>query len=159
MVGGSWRRACLVGLLGVLVGCSSGRPEVAHLDWPVEGGRFSSPYGRRGWKFHDGIDISAPAGTPVRSVLDGIVIFSGVRRGYGNVVVVRHAKGFWTLYGHNQRNFVHRGDRVAQGECIATVGTSGNATGPNLHFEVRRDGEPVDPTEYLTPEVLVGLRR
>lgn len=115
---------------------------------PVEG-TVTSPYGRRGRSFHYGIDISAAGGSPVRCVLPGAVTFSGREGDYGNLVIVDHGKGLETFYGHNARNLVVAGQRVRAGDRIATVGRSGNATGHHLHFEIRIDGKPVNPLQFL----------
>ncbi len=124
--------------------------------WPIDGGRISSKYGRRGSSFHDGLDIAAPAGTPVYAAHDGIVVYSddGLS-GYGNLVIVRGSDGLTTVYAHNRRNTVRLGEVVERGEKIAEVGSSGRSTGPHLHFEVRaRDSGgrfiSMDPLPILT---------
>lgn len=110
----------------------------AALGWPLQGGRLSSTYGRRGRSFHDGIDIAAPVGTPVYAAHDGVVVYSddGLS-GYGNLVIIRGRSGLTTVYAHNRRNLVELGELVDRGEQIAEVGTTGRSTGPHLHFEVR----------------------
>jgi murein DD-endopeptidase MepM/ murein hydrolase activator NlpD len=117
--------------------------------WPVRGGDISSGFGMRNGVMHDGIDIRAPRGTPVRAADRGVVIFSGRQRGYGNVVIIRHDGHYATVYGHNTLNLVRVGDRVARGEIVATMGRTGDATGSNVHFEVRRDNLARNPLEYL----------
>jgi lipoprotein NlpD len=119
------------------------------LAWPVGGGTVTSGFGERGHSFHDGIDIGAPIGTPVRAAQDGDVIYSDVLRGYGNVIIVRHARGFATVYAHNQRNRTHEGQHVRQGEVIGNVGDSGRTSGANLHFEVRQDNVARNPLYFL----------
>jgi murein DD-endopeptidase MepM/ murein hydrolase activator NlpD len=119
--------------------------------WPVAGGTVTSGFGERGSSFHDGIDISAPVGTPVRAAQDGEVIYSDTLNGYGNVIIVRHDQGFATVYAHNQSNRVHEGQRVRRGEMIGSVGTSGHATSANLHFEVRKDNVAQNPLYFLPP--------
>jgi murein DD-endopeptidase MepM/ murein hydrolase activator NlpD len=125
----------------------------SHVDrqfaWPVLGGTMTSPFGMRHGVMHDGIDIAAPAGTPVRAADDGTVIYSGRLRGYGNVVIVQHSRGYVTVYGHNERNLVREGERVARGQEIAQLGATGRATGPNLHFEIRYDNQAENPLAYL----------
>lgn len=121
------------------------------LEWPVASGRVTSRFGNRGSSFHDGIDISAPIGTPVKAAHDGAVIYSDVLRGYGNVIIVRHSNGVATVYAHNHRNWVTRGDAVRKGQVIASVGESGRTSGPNLHFEVRRNNIARDPLGFLPP--------
>ena len=119
--------------------------------WPITGGTLSSRFGERGHRFHEGIDISAPIGTPVHAAEGGEVIYSDVLRGYGNVIIVRHAQGFATVYAHNQSNRVHEGQHVRRGEVIASVGDSGRTSGANLHFEVRYDNVARDPLYFLPP--------
>lgn len=118
-------------------------------------GRISSHFGERNDPFtgqkrmHHGLDLAAPAGTPVRAAADGIVRFAGKRGGYGNVVIVEHADGTETRYAHLRDLSVKRGASVAAGENIATVGSTGRSTGPHLHFELRRNGEAVAPEEWM----------
>jgi murein DD-endopeptidase MepM/ murein hydrolase activator NlpD len=119
--------------------------------WPVWSGRVTSGFGMRHGTMHDGIDIAAPLGTPVRAADAGVVVFAGRLNGYGNTVIVRHSDNYVTVYGHNCRNVVTEGARVARGQSIAEIGTSGRTTGPNLHFEVRYDNLAYDPLSYLAP--------
>lgn len=126
-------------------------PGAPVFDWPVAGGQLSSPFGNRGASFHDGIDISAPVGTPVNAAHDGVVIYSDVLRGYGNVIIVRHANSYATVYAHNRRNLVRTDDRIRRGQVIAYVGDSGRTSGPNLHFEVRYNNVARDPLRFLPP--------
>jgi len=98
---------------------------------------------------HWGIDIAAPAGSPVWSVDNGEVAFAGVQRGYGNVVIIRHTDARETLYAHLSAILVRLGDAVQAGQEIGRVGSTGRVTGPHLHFELRVKGERVDPIEYL----------
>ncbi|HKA56871.1 MAG TPA: M23 family metallopeptidase, partial [Candidatus Binatia bacterium] len=112
--------------------------------WPLEG-EVTSGFGPRNGRFHDGLDIAAPRGTPVLAAADGQVIFSDVLRGYGKVVIVRHAGGYLTVYAHNSGNLVAEGQLVRRGERLATVGESGHVTGASLHFEVRKDNLARDP--------------
>jgi murein DD-endopeptidase MepM/ murein hydrolase activator NlpD len=121
--------------------------------WPVTAGLVSSPFGIRNGVMHDGVDIVAVAGTAVRAADDGTVIFAGRLRGYGNAVILRHSGGYVTVYGHNQRNLVRYGAAVVRGQVIAELGSTGRATGPNLHFEVRFQGQPQNPVAYLPPPV------
>jgi murein DD-endopeptidase MepM/ murein hydrolase activator NlpD len=109
---------------------------------PVSG-VISSPEGWRKdpingeTRYHAGTDIAAPAGTPIRAVTDGRVIESGVKGGYGNTVVIQAEDGRKMLYAHNNQNFVQAGDWVSRGEEIAEVGSTGRATGPHVHFEIK----------------------
>ena len=117
------------------------------LSWPARG-TLTSRYGPRWGRMHQGIDIGARPGTPIYSAGAGRVLYSGRLGSYGNVVIVRHEE-LATVYAHNRRNRVRKGDRVQRGELIAEVGASGNATGPHLHFEVRKNDRPLDPLRYL----------
>jgi len=96
-------------------------------------------------RHHDGMDIAAPEGTPIRSIRGGEVTFSGERGGYGNIVIVDHGNGLSTRYAHCRDLNVKKGDRVYPGTILGTVGSTGQSTGPHLHLEARRDGKPVDP--------------
>jgi murein DD-endopeptidase MepM/ murein hydrolase activator NlpD len=126
-----------------------GQPGSLSLAWPV-GGSPTSGFGVRNGAHHDGLDIPMPRGTPVRAAESGRVIHSGSGlAGYGNLVILRHAGRISTVYAHNRRNLVRVGEFVERGQVIAEVGESGNATTPHLHFEVRRDGSPIDPLRYL----------
>ncbi len=118
--------------------------------WPLNG-RLTSHFGPRNGSFHDGIDIAAPAGTPVRAAAAGRVIFSDALRGYGNVVIVKHANGFTTVYAHHRRNLVQDGQAVQRGDIIGEVGETGRVTGPSLHFEVRSGKNARNPLHYLHP--------
>jgi murein DD-endopeptidase MepM/ murein hydrolase activator NlpD len=117
--------------------------------WPVTAGVVSSPFGMRNGAMHDGVDIAAPAGTPIYAVDNGTVIFVDRLHGYGNVVIVRHSGGYVTIYGHNQRNLVNDGESVVRGQQIAEMGASGRASGSNLHFEVRFNNQAENPMAYL----------
>lgn len=97
------------------------------------------------WRRHLGVDYGAPTGTPVRVVADGVVEFAGVQNGYGNVIYVQHRGNRVTVYAHLSRMHVRKGQRVSQGDHIGAVGSTGWATGPHLHFEIREDGRQVDP--------------
>ncbi len=101
-------------------------------------------------RFHKGVDIAAPAGSPVRAVASGEVVFSGRAEGYGNLVTLDHGDGVMTRYAHNGANLVSVGERVAAGQEIALVGTSGWSTGPHLHFEVIGEGQLIDPQPFLS---------
>jgi murein DD-endopeptidase MepM/ murein hydrolase activator NlpD len=120
-----------------------------HFAWPVTSGALSSPFGMRNGAMHDGVDITAPAGTPVHAADDGNVIFAGHLHGYGNVVIIQHGGGYVTVYGHNQRNLVPDGASVKRGQQVAEIGASGRASGPNLHFEVRFNNQAENPLAYL----------
>lgn len=113
-----------------------------------EFGRRSDPLGA-GRRPHQGIDLASKRGAPIFPLQEGRVVLSGWQSGYGNVVVVRHANGMETLYGHNSENLVHAGQSVTSSTPLATVGSTGRSTAPHLHFEVRRNGVHVDPVPYI----------
>lgn len=100
---------------------------------------------------HQGLDMSAPTGTPIRAAADGVVVIADVQGGYGNCTVIDHGNGLGTLYGHQSAFNVEVGDRVTRGQVIGFVGSTGHSTGPHLHWEVRQFGDPVDPLLYLGP--------
>ena len=116
--------------------------------WPVRG-TLISPYGQRWGRLHSGIDIAAPAGTPIAASASGTVAYSGSMGGYGLIVVIQHAGGIATAYAHNSSNSVSVGQAVSQGQTIAAVGCTGHCFGDHVHFEVRVGGSPVDPMGYL----------
>ena len=125
--------------------------------WPVgvNGTYITSPFGNRlhpiqgVYKYHSGIDIgNAGYGAPVLAAADGIVTYAGVMSGYGNCVMINHGSGIVTLYGHGQTIYATLGQTVKQGDVIMAVGSTGNSTGPHLHFEIRRENRAVNP-EYL----------
>lgn len=112
---------------------------VGPLVWPVAAGQLSSRFGMRSGSFHEGLDIRAEEGTEVFAAHAGVVAYVGDEwQGYGNMIVLA-GKGFCTVYAHNNRNLVNEGDTVEPGQQIATVGMTGTATGPHVHFEVRVD--------------------
>ena len=116
--------------------------------WPVRG-KLSSRFGRRGGRPHDGVDIATRKGTQVRAAEAGRVIHSGRLGDYGRVVIIKHAGHYSSVYAHNHRNRVKKGEFVERGEVVAEVGSSGNASGPHLHFEIRRQRRPQDPLQLL----------
>lgn len=118
-------------------------------------GRLSSPFGWRrhpilGYRrFHSGLDFAASYGSTIRAADTGMVIFSGWYGGYGKAIIINHGNGISTLYGHSSNLYVTEGQRVKRGQAIAAVGSTGLSTGPHLHFEVRKNGTPVNPANYL----------
>ena len=123
--------------------------------WPLQG-IFTSPFGYRinpisgRRKFHAGIDIAAPQYTKIRSPGEGKVLFVGHKSGYGKTVEIDHGHGVITRYAHNSRLLVKSGQQVKKGQAIAKVGSTGDSTGPHLHYEIRVDGIAVDPIKYIT---------
>jgi murein DD-endopeptidase MepM/ murein hydrolase activator NlpD len=118
------------------------------LGWPVSGPVVSG-FGMRGGRMHEGIDITCSTGTPVRASGDGTVIWAGWRGGYGNAVAIDHGGGLSTLYAHNSALASSVGQSVVRGQVIAYAGSTGNSSGPHVHFEVRVNGTAVDPLGYL----------
>lgn len=137
--------------------------EKVNFQMPVNG-RISSDFGSRfhpvdrKMKFHGGLDIAVPRNTPVGAAADGIVKFAGWKGGYGNVVVIQHRDGSETFYGHNDKLLVAEGQEVAAGDVISLSGSTGKSTGPHLHFEVRVNGEAVNPSKFFS-NVLPDTRR
>ena len=122
-----------------------------NFNWPVQG-QLTSGYGVRNGRRHDGIDIAAPRGTPVKASQDGEVVFSSSLRGYGNLILIKHEGDMFTVYAHNSRNLKEKGSKVKQGEVIARVGTTGRATGPHVHFEIREGSKAQNPMSYLSSQ-------
>jgi len=126
---------------------------------PVKAGWISSFYGTRRDPFtgkrarHEGVDFAGRDGAPVVAVGAGVISWSADRYGYGNMVEVNHGNGYVTRYAHNKANLVAVGDKVEKGQAIALMGSTGRATGPNLHFEVIRNGRTVDPLDYIKAQV------
>jgi len=117
--------------------------------WPVAG-KCVDVFEESERKRHQGIDISASSDTPIKAAGSGVVIYSGnTIRGYGNLIILRHSEEYVTVYAHNQVNLVEEGARIEKGQVIGRVGQTGRATGPHLHFEIRRNNKPVDPLPYL----------
>jgi len=150
-------KAAALLLAALLAGCSSAPPKPT-LDerihrgdfrWPLEG-ELSSAFGPRSGGHHRGIDILAPAGTPVLAAARGYVSYAGNgMRGYGNAVILDHGDGLSTLYGHLETIRVKSAEVVKTGDVVGTVGRTGNATTSHLHFELRVDREAVDPVGYM----------
>jgi len=131
------------------------RAEVLPSGRPVLKGWVASNYGKRTDPFsgkkgvHHGIDFAGISGAEVMAVAGGVVTRAEVVSGYGNLIEVRHADGFSTRYAHNKDNLVQTGDVVKKGQVIALLGSTGKSTGPHVHFEVRREGRPLDPQEFI----------
>lgn len=139
--------------------------------WPTEG-QITSLYGYRfspmarddaeSGEFHPGVDIANHPDTLISATADGTVLFAGWSHGYGNLVVIDHGYGLQTVYGHTSKALVKAGDRVLKGQVIAYMGTTGRSTGAHLHYEVRRQGRPVNPMPFLKvrgPGELYGFAR
>jgi murein DD-endopeptidase MepM/ murein hydrolase activator NlpD len=122
---------------------------------PTEGARITSDFGPRrdpfrgGGGMHEGVDLAAPSGTPIFATAEGVVVFAGRQSGYGNVVKIRHAFGFETVYAHLRKSRVQLGQRVERGARIADMGSTGRSTGSHLHYEVRIDGQAINPDRFM----------
>ena len=122
--------------------------------FPIRG-TITSNYGKREnpisgkEEFHSGIDIATSPGTPISATADGIVSFSGWNGGSGNLVVLEHGFGFSTFYAHNKKNIVKVGQKVRRGDVIGYIGSTGNATGPHIHYEIWKNGRSVNPNKYI----------
>jgi murein DD-endopeptidase MepM/ murein hydrolase activator NlpD len=129
--------------------------EVTPSGRPVKKGWLSSGFGKRtdpfsGKKsYHRGVDFAGKRGSEVVAVASGVVVRSEKASGYGNLVEIRHADGYSTLYGHNQKNLVSEGDVVTKGDTIALLGSTGRSSGPHVHFEVHRNGQSVNPSRFV----------
>ncbi|MDH7500182.1 MAG: peptidoglycan DD-metalloendopeptidase family protein [candidate division NC10 bacterium] len=126
------------------------------LPWPSQGDLIAS-FGRREhpryhtFTFNKGIDIAAPMGEEIRAVFEGIVLFADWFRGYGRLAIIDHGQGFFSLYAHASELMVKAGDKVSPRQVIGKVGDSASPEGPRLHFEIRQDGKPMDPLQWLVP--------
>lgn len=117
---------------------------------PVAEGYISSSFGERNGRRHTGLDIAAPQGSEIMAAADGLATFAGENGGYGNYLVIDHGGGVETRYAHCSEILVKEGDRVGRGEVVALVGSTGNSTGPHLHFEITENGEFLDPAERVS---------
>ncbi len=119
--------------------------------WPVKG-KLISNYGAKGkGLYNDGLNIAAPKGSPVKAAENGVVAYAGSElKGYGNLILLKHADGYLTAYAHNNRNLVTRGQKIKRGQVIAKIGMTGNVDRPQLHFQIRRGKNTVNPARYLT---------
>jgi murein DD-endopeptidase MepM/ murein hydrolase activator NlpD len=125
-------------------------PHRAHFSWPLNGRVLTSYGAAAGGGHNDGINIAAPRGTPIAAIEAGTVAYAGNElRGYGNLVLVKHADGWISAYAHCDELLVKKGDQVDRGKAIAKVGSTGNVSEPQLRFELRRGNRPVDPRQFL----------
>ncbi len=120
--------------------------------WPVpSSSRISSGFGRRWGRHHDGIDIPARNGAHIVSIDSGVVVYSGKEMGgYGNITVVAHKNGIFSVYAHASKNYTAKGQKVHKGQVIALVGSTGRSTGPHLHFEIRRNSKALNPKNFVS---------
>jgi murein DD-endopeptidase MepM/ murein hydrolase activator NlpD len=129
---------------------SASKKSLSRLAWPLKG-ILTSRFGRRHGRNHEGIDIGAKKGTPIRAAAAGKVVFSGWGpTGYGKMVIIKHAGHLTTVYAHNDKNWVKKNMQVKKGQLIAAVGSTGRSSGPHLHFEVRNDTHAKNPLNYLS---------
>jgi len=136
-------------------------PAVPELLFPVPKGTVSSPFGYRWGRFHKGLDIAAPIGSPVLACSEGRVLFIGSRKGfrrYGNTILLDHGRGVYTYYAHLNEILVKKNQKVRRGQHIASVGNTGRSTGPHLHLEVRVVNTMYNPLAYFSPSDLTGTR-
>lgn len=119
--------------------------------WPVpSSNKTSSGFGQRWGRNHEGMDIPGRVGSHIVAASEGVVVYSGNEiGGYGNITVIAHKNGFFTVYAHAKVNFTKTGQRVYRGQVISQIGMTGRTYGPHLHFEIRRNGEAIDPSHYL----------
>ena len=141
-------------MVGDLESLGHARSEIENGDdqfiWPISSvSILTSVFGLRWGEIHPGLDMPAPRGTLVRAAKDGRVISSGYMGGYGREIVIEHRNNYHTRYAHNSANFVKVGDFVRKGQAISLVGSSGRSTGSHLHFEIRLNGIPLDPLDFL----------
>lgn len=164
--GGEPRKAAVISLSGKLENKADSLSLIDFVDQQIDRvrsyplgspvvGNVTSDFGKRRSPFtgrpdfHSGVDISIDRSTPVKAVADGVVIMSGYKGAYGKVVVVDHGNGFETVYGHLSQISAKPGEKVCRGEIVGNVGSTGRSTGPHLHFEVRKNGEPQNPIPYM----------
>jgi murein DD-endopeptidase MepM/ murein hydrolase activator NlpD len=150
-----WRDECAAGLTpvaddGAPIDCSTlaELPPPSSMSWPAAG-VVSSEYGERWERMHQGLDIAAPEGTTIVAAEAGVVFFAGWLGGYGNTTIIDHGGGVMTLYGHQSSIWVSEQQQVVRGEAIGAMGSTGNSTGPHLHFETRVNGAAVNPRQFL----------
>lgn len=152
-------------VVGALAGCAptgaasgtltpAGRlaERLSGMIWPLPIERsflMTSPFGWRGRRHHDGVDIDGDTGDPIHAAAPGRIRFSGRQRGYGQTIIIDHGNGVSTLYAHASTRYVRVGDAVSRGQPIGAVGATGNATGSHLHFEIRWAGRALDPVPLL----------
>jgi hypothetical protein len=118
--------------------------------WPLAQVRVTSSFGPRGGDLHEGVDLRAPTGTPVYAAAPGTVLYAGNQiRGYGRLVVLRHLNGLSSVYAHNSKLLVIRGQKVKRGQLIARSGSTGHSSGPHVHFEIRKGVSPMNPERAI----------
>ncbi len=157
---GAAQKAVSTGMVSSVQIPSGSLTDAGDREAPIKGARLGSVFGPRyserfkAWKMHYGIDLNAPEGTPIRAAASGVVKVAGDRQGYGLAVYIDHGNGVVTRYGHASKLLVRPGERVAAGQTIALVGTTGRADTAHLHFEVRVNGQAMDPAKWLGPDLM-----
>jgi murein DD-endopeptidase MepM/ murein hydrolase activator NlpD len=116
---------------------------------PIQSYQVTSPFGVRWGVLHPGVDLGAPEGTPFYAAAAGVVIICGPNAGYGNNVQIDHGGGIISVYGHSSKLLCHVGQKVQAGDLIALVGSTGYSFGPHLHFEIRQNNKPIEPTKFM----------
>jgi murein DD-endopeptidase MepM/ murein hydrolase activator NlpD len=117
---------------------------------PIRKYHVTSPFGKRWGVLHPGVDLGAPEGTPFYAAAAGTVVLARWNDGYGNNVQIDHGDGIISVYGHSSKLIAHEGQKVQAGDLIALVGNTGHSFGAHLHFEIRKDGKPIEPTGFMT---------
>jgi murein DD-endopeptidase MepM/ murein hydrolase activator NlpD len=136
----------------IIPASAKGAPQVAGptFRWPVHGKIIAGFGPRPNGQQNDGINVAVPENTPVKAAEDGVVAYAGSElKGYGNLVLIRHSNGYVTAYAHAKELMVKRGDAIKRGQVIAKSGQSGEVGSPQLHFEIRKGSNPVDPLQFL----------
>ena len=113
-------------------------------------GHRENPFGGSNVETHKGLDIAGPFGSPVKAMAEGIVEFAGLRGGFGNCIMLKHANGIETLYGHLSKILVKVGEKIGIGQTIGKIGSTGRSTGPHLHYEIHKNGQKINPQSFLT---------
>lgn len=135
---------------------STAKDDDIHLEkskfaWPIKG-KILSNFGIRNGHRHDGLDIKGQKGDPIVAAAKGTVVYNGRLHGYGNMLILKHDDKYFTVYAHNSKNLVKKGEKVSKGQKIALIGATGRATGPHLHFEVREGEKARNPVFFLPAE-------
>lgn len=153
-----FNRSMQLSVLEKVISNQNLKQEVHPAGKPVKNGWVSSRYGWRtnpfggNQQFHQGIDMPGKENTEIVAVGGGVVTWSGRRFGYGNLVEISHGNGYFTRYGHNKQNLVEEGQTVKKGQAIALMGSTGRSTGPHVHFEVIRDGQRINPMNFIAAQ-------
>ena len=127
---------------------------VSQFTWPLKEVKVTSPFGQRGKEYHEGVDLRAPLGTPVFAAQSGKILYAGAKiRGYGQMIVIRHSKKVVSLYAHNSKLLVRKGQWVHQGQLISQSGNTGHSQGAHLHFEIRNGLTALNPLKCVHQKI------